>query len=73
MSQTYRRILNPDESIIFSGTVSKKSPFGLLQTRILHLTDKASLLYLEPKSQELRGEIKLELGSSDDIAIVVRY
>ena len=52
-------ILSNDETIVKMGTV-KKYKGMFYRTRILLLTDKARLLYIEPNKMELKGEIPLD-------------
>lgn len=57
-------ILQPDETIVKMGNVRKyKGMF--YRTRILVLTDRARLLYVDPDKMELKGEI--ELSSSLEV------
>jgi hypothetical protein len=56
-------LLGANEKLLYTSLVGKRSPYGFIQNRILALTNAPSLLYLEPKSLDLRGEIALVSGS----------
>jgi hypothetical protein len=56
-------LLAKGERIVAYGVVGKKNPMGLTQTRQLLLTDGPRLLYADPKSKALKGEVECPDGS----------
>ena len=64
-------LLARGERVVATGPVGKKNPMGLTQTRQLILTDGPRLLYADPKSLTIKGEVECMLGIPP-MAIMVR-
>lgn len=54
---TYASFLQEDESIVFSSVIGHKNPVGIMYTRHLILTDTPKLMYFDPATMALKGEI----------------
>lgn len=55
-------MLGRGERVVATGLVGKKNPLGLTQTRQLILTDVPRLLYADPQSMQIKGEVECPAG-----------
>jgi hypothetical protein len=61
-------LLKSGERLIKTGSVGKKNNYGLTQTRQLLLTDYPRLLYADPSSFVVKGEVECAFGQVTGVA-----
>jgi hypothetical protein len=63
-------LLKYGERLIKSGPVGKRNNYGMTQVRQLLLTDYPRLLYADPSTQVVKGEVECSFGQSNGVASV---
>ena len=64
-------LLISGESVLVTGLVGKRNPMGLTQSRQLILTSTPRLLYADPQTMSLKGEVENVPGQSITASAVI--